>query len=251
MLWKDLYYVMVMTANNKHGPLDFIPLHSRRILLFTKAPIAGRVKSRLGDVVGQEMAAALHVAMIKDLLANLHQYLDIITVYLDHLEPLPLPFDERAQFSVRKQRGDNLGERMANAFDETFRQGIRSAIIIGSDLPYLTPSVLEGYFAKLLETAMVLGPTVDGGYYVIGFTRRSFNPSVFDNIEWSTNSVLGKTMNIAQDQGLSVFLGPRLRDIDTFDDLKMIMENASSYPPMKYLMEVYHTCERREPVSKP
>jgi rSAM/selenodomain-associated transferase 1 len=225
---------------------DFIPPHSKRILLFTKAPVVGRVKSRLGDVVGQEMAAALHSAMVKDLLANLHNYLHIITVYVDDIEQISLPFKQPAPFSIRKQRGENLGERMVNAFSETFRQGIHSAIIIGSDLPYLTPYVLEGYFAKLRETSMVLGPTVDGGYYVIGFTHQSFNPSVFENIEWSTNTVLEETVNIAQAQGLCVFQGPRLRDIDTLDDLKMVMENAALRPSMKYLMEVYNSCSRKE-----
>jgi len=231
-----------MTTQKKESSADFIPPHSKRILLFTKAPIVGRVKSRLGDVVGQEMAAALHIAMVKDLLANLHKYLDIITVYIDDIEQIFPPFDQPARFSIKKQRGDNLGERMANAFTETFRQGIHSAIIIGSDLPYLTPYVLEGYFAKLPETSMVLGPTVDGGYYVIGFTHQSFNPLVFDNIEWSTNAVLQETIDIAHAQGLSVFQGRRLRDIDTFDDLKMIMENTTLHSSMKYLMEVYNSC---------
>jgi rSAM/selenodomain-associated transferase 1 len=235
-----------MASQKKEISADFIPPHSKRILLFTKAPIVGRVKSRLGDVVGQEMAAALHIAMVKDLLANLHNYLHIITVYIDDIEQISLPFDQPARFSIKKQRGENLGERMVNAFSETFRQGVHSAIIIGSDLPYLTPHVLERYFAKLVENSMVLGPTVDGGYYVIGFTHQSFNPSVFENIEWSTNTVLQETINIAQAQGLSVFQGPRLRDIDTFDDLKMIMENTALHSSMKYLMEVYNSCSRRK-----
>lgn len=109
---------------------------------------------------------------------------------------------------------------MKNAFKSVFNayseQDTCKVVIIGSDCPYLTPSIMDDAFFCLEQADFVVGPTYDGGYYLLGM--KIFTPNIFDDIEWSTESVFDQTIDKIKNQGSTFQLLPTLHDIDTEDD---------------------------------
>lgn len=123
-----------------------------------------------------------------------------------------------SQFHKQVQRGETLGQRMTNAFTEVFRN-VQSAIIIGSDCPELEVSIINEAFEALQNNDVVIGPSTDGGYYLLGM--RKCQTALFDNIPWSTSSVLEETLKKCDDLSLEVHTLTTLHDIDTIEDLKL------------------------------
>ncbi len=124
---------------------------------------------------------------------------------------------------VMPQSTGDLGERMHSLFTSLFAAGARAVVLIGSDLPAITPSIVAAAFERLDRDlgALVLGPAADGGYYLIGATRV---PPVFDRIEWGSDAVLAQTRAAAAIAGLRVSLVNRLADVDTPDALERVAE---------------------------
>lgn len=120
-------------------------------------------------------------------------------------------------FQKRLQQGDGLGDKMKNAFERIFKTH-KKVVIIGSDCATLTAKIIADAFEKLAIFPFVIGPATDGGYYLLGMNR--FSPAVFDNIEWSTSSVLSKTLEIIKHLGKPYYLLPELPDIDRKEDWK-------------------------------
>ncbi len=118
------------------------------------------------------------------------------------------------------QMGENLGEKMKNAFTEAFSMNFKKVLLIGSDIPDLPLEFIEEAFRSLHEKDAVIGPSVDGGYYLIGFKDITFLPRAFEKIPWSTDRVFDETMKIFESKRLAVHTLPRLRDIDTVEDLR-------------------------------
>jgi len=116
------------------------------------------------------------------------------------------------------QEGGSLGERMANAFNNAFSEGYRNAVIIGTDCIEITDDLISKAFHSLSKTEVVLGPTEDGGYYLIGLTK--IVNKIFDGIQWSTKRVLTQTLDnlMAIDQNYQLL--ETLRDIDTIRDIR-------------------------------
>jgi hypothetical protein len=124
------------------------------------------------------------------------------------------------------QNGGNLGERMKNSFTDVFTKGFRRAILIGSDSPDLPKRYIEQAFSILQTQNTVLGPTVDGGYYLIGFNTDTFTPSVFEDISWGNQTVFQETMMKIKQAHRSFGLLPIWSDVDTIADLKHLMQRA-------------------------
>jgi rSAM/selenodomain-associated transferase 1 len=118
------------------------------------------------------------------------------------------------------QRGEDLGERMKNGFVEAFAMNFKRVVLIGSDIPGLPLEFIEEAFAFIREKDSVIGPSLDGGYYLIGFNDKKFSPGVFEGIPWSTGRVFEGTMKILEREGLTVHTLKPLRDIDEIDDLR-------------------------------
>ena len=106
---------------------------------------------------------------------------------------------------------------MFNAFSEILKTHER-AIIIGSDCPTLTTEILELAFEKLQAHDFVVGPSTDGGYYLLGFGQNNVNDFVFKNMDWSTDKVLPTTLKRIKNNGKTVFLLPELTDVDEEKD---------------------------------
>jgi hypothetical protein len=117
---------------------------------------------------------------------------------------------------------------MKNAFVEVFSEGFESALLIGSDIPGLPKTFAHAAFAPLGDHDTVIGPSLDGGYYLIGVNRHTFAPVAFEGIEWSTPDVFARTIETFKKLNLRLFLLPFCRDIDTIDDLKAFYSDRSN-----------------------
>ncbi len=193
----------------------------QKILLFVKYPEPGKVKTRLESLLDKKDIAHLYVCFVMDLLETLEDSGYLVDVRYDPPEKkreMALLFGER--YLYRPQEGADLGERMKNAIQSSFTEGMNSVVLIGSDLPDLPRSVLQEAFSSLETKDGVLGPSVDGGYYLVGFRKKGFWPAAFDGIPWSTDLVLSETMKRFSAAGRTLHLLPSGRDLDTPDDLQ-------------------------------
>jgi len=189
----------------------------RRLAVFARSPVPGRVKSRLTPALPARLAAALYSGLLADtFLAAAGAAADERWVcWAD--EPGPAP----GGFRSRTQRGDDLGERLRNAFEALLAADADRALIVGSDTPALTPAHLEEAFAALATHDVVLGPSDDGGYWCIGLGRAA--PELFRDIPWSTRDVLTRTLVRAHGAGLRVATVRTLADLDTPHDLALLL----------------------------
>jgi rSAM/selenodomain-associated transferase 1 len=212
------------------------------MLLFVKSPEKGKVKSRLSEAIGEEMALALYKHFVLDTVATLKKERRPFKVCF-------YPADSREMvvgwlgngLAYMPQLGEDLGKRMENAFHQIFSEGFSRAIIIGSDIPDLPVTVLHEALESLKTSDAVIGPAVDGGYYLIGFRADTFLPDVFDGQAWSTDSVFGDTMALFERSAYRVHRLPEWRDVDTFEDLKALLVRTETGEfgtsgTMKYLI---------------
>ncbi len=201
------------------------------ILLFVKAPLPGQVKSRLAAVLGNAVVLELYRNFVLDLLQAV-DHTGLPSVIFHH------PPDAAGEIAdwlgseriYKGQQGKDVGERMEQAFRDTFSGGCSRVVLIGSDIPDLPCHVLAGAFDALERHDAVIGPAEDGGYYLIGFRRETFLPEVFRGIPWSTNTVFQLTIGILERAGQTVHHLARWRDVDTTDDLRDLMRRNLHTP---------------------
>lgn len=190
------------------------------LVVFVKAPVPGRVKTRLRPPLSFAQAARLYRAFVKDTLASAAKVpgTGVKVAYAPSDDHPALDWiDSRARPGFFLQQGADLGRRLENAFAKCFSAGADKTVIIGSDTPHLGPGLMEKAFSALDRADVVLGPAKDGGYYLIGL-RRS-RPLLFENIPWSTGKVFTETAARARRARMKVFPLPALFDIDTASDL--------------------------------
>jgi len=189
--------------------------------VFARRPEPGRVKTRLTPALPPEMGLELYCGMLEDVLeAAARSSADRRYLYWD--EPggrmeLSIP----PGFRETHQAGSDLGERLERAFEELLPSSADRAIVVGTDCPELDVALLDRGFGSLGSAELVLGPARDGGYYLVGLTRRA--PAIFRGISWSTDRVLEQTLDRAREAGLSSTLLPRLPDLDTPEDLARLI----------------------------
>lgn len=191
------------------------------VVLFVRLPVPGRVKTRLAAGLGAEGACHLYQAMVADILDALGNCGLPIHLWYDEGDDRAVPQAWRdAAARVQRQRGGDIGERMAAACADCFAGGTDQAILIGSDIPDLDSETIRAAQAALATQDAALSPAIDGGYGLIALKRERFRPEVFKAILWSTGDVLRITWQRFAAFGLTVGLLPALRDIDTLDDLR-------------------------------
>jgi len=191
------------------------------ILFFVKYPEKGKVKSRLSSNLDENFTINLYKMFVKDLLFTLNKtkYSKIVCYHPDKfIDKFKNWLGKRYNFYP--QKGDNLGQRMNSCFEYAFDQGFKKVIVIGSDSPDLTTNLIDKAFLDLNKNDSVIGPTYDGGYYLLGFKKNSYLPRVFEGISWSTETVFDETMNQLNNKKLKTKVLIYWRDIDTIEDLK-------------------------------
>ncbi len=187
----------------------------RLLMIFAKNPRPGEVKTRLAESVGDRRARSIYLRLLRRTRRVASRTEADRQIWFSR-PPTESERWPRSRFVERLQEGDNLGSRMRNAFREAFEEGYGRVVIIGSDCPGLNTDHLEEAFEKLGAHQAVLGPSADGGYYLLGMNR--FYPGLFDGIPWSTGRVLEKTLGKTESLGLEIHRLPQLNDVDTEAD---------------------------------
>lgn len=204
------------TDGDNEMSLDFhFPTSKKALIIFTRNPELGKCKTRLAKTIGDENALEVykfllsHTADIsKDIKADRYVF------YSEHIKREDL---WSADFFRKKlQKGDNLGERMQNAFMELLEMGYEKVLIIGSDLLDLDATIVNDAYAQLEFNDVVIGPAIDGGYYLLGM--KNLYHTLFTNKDWGTSTVLNDTLSDLKNS--TVHLLKELNDIDTFEDMQ-------------------------------
>jgi len=195
------------------------------LLYFVRYPEPGRVKTRLARAASPEWAAAFYAAMAEDLLDRLCGGLgaDVVVCFT----PSSRGPEVRAWLGPERrflaQRGKGLGERMANAFADAFSRGYDRAVLTGSDIPGLAPGIVSEAFGALTPGRAVLGPALDGGYYLVGFHGGGFASEVFEESAWGGPGVYARAVERLGSAGKTVATLEPLADVDTVDDLRAML----------------------------
>ena len=184
-------------------------------IVFVRNPELGKVKTRLAKTIGDKKALNIYILLIKHTESVLQKVSsDKVVYYSEEIQSNDL-WSNRC-FQKKLQKGNDLGERMQHAFEMAFKEGYEKVVIVGSDLFDLKAVHIENAFKALENHDLVIGPSLDGGYYLLGM--KVLHPAVFKNKQWGTDSVLETTLkNLEQE---NVKLLEALNDIDTFDDLQ-------------------------------
>lgn len=204
---------------------------SRRLILFTRYPEPGKVKTRLIPAAGPAGAAALQRWMSERVLAAALALTAKMPVTLEirYTGAVAALFQEWLRLPaahLQPQGTGDLGARMERASREAFARGAAQVILLGADCPALTGEVLAEGFRRLVFSDLVAGPASDGGYYLLGMTRHV--PEIFSNIPWGSGEVLAETLRRVSSSRLDVALLETLPDIDRPEDLRLI--SAYGFP---------------------
>ncbi len=199
------------------------------LVIFSRYPEPGRTKTRMIPVLGAIGAADLQHQMTEHTLNIVNQWTaqSSVNVFLFYTGGnLALMKNWlRDQYGYVKQGGGDLGERMKEAFAWSFQANLKKVMIIGIDCPDLTPAILQQGLEQLETHDLVLGPALDGGYYLIG--AKQLIPELFKDIPWGTSEVLAKTKAIAAQCHLTTaFLAP-LADVDRPEDLPLFQKYST------------------------
>jgi rSAM/selenodomain-associated transferase 1 len=201
------------------------------LIVFVKAPRPGAVKTRLAADIGEDAACEAYKIMLQTVLERVSLLRNVQLRFSPDDAGSEMKPWTRTGWSVAPQGGGDLGERLRRAFSDAFAAGMERVAIIGSDCLDLTMADVEQAWAALDESDVVLGPALDGGYWIIGL--RNVVPSLLEEIPWGTETVLKKTLRVAEKAGLRVRLLRELRDIDTSEDWRAYLAGnsfASSAP---------------------
>jgi uncharacterized protein len=201
------------------------------IVVFVRSPEKGTVKTRLTAVLDEDTVLDLYRRFVLDLLETLSRTtfdLRICFHPADAGRKLANWLGEKYVYLA--QQGGDLGERLENAFRAAFTSGFRSVVIIGSDSPDLPREILVEAFNSLTSKDAVIGPAMDGGYYLIGFNSGLFLKEVLTGIEWGTPTVFRRTVDILSKRGCNVQVLPSWPDIDTYEDVLAFMRRHELMP---------------------
>jgi len=192
------------------------------LILFYKYPEKGKIKTRLAQSVGDQHAFEIYNCMLNDLYTTAGKT-SVIKIAASTL-PGGIPAGKPV-YDTFLQEGTDLGEKMLNAFRKVFSLGYSRAILSGSDCPEITAELFDEAFDTLTDHDYVIGPASDGGYYLIGMKREVLNPSVFQDIPWSTSRVLDTTAGRLNAERYRYKLLEELNDVDTLDDVETLLSN--------------------------
>lgn len=187
------------------------------VIIFVRNPVAGRVKTRLARGIGDEKALQVYTLLLRHTLhITRNLSCDKLVYYADEIPEQDLWTEEG--FQRYRQAAGDLGERMHMAFEDAFAQNYKKVLIIGSDCYQLSSAIILNAFGRLDEHDAVIGPTFDGGYYLLGMKKPA--EAFFRHKTWSSDTVFRDTLRDAEALNLSVFTGQKLHDVDEAADLE-------------------------------
>jgi len=197
--------------------------------MYGKYPEPGRVKTRLAAHIGEKEAAYLYGLFVKDIFDICSRGSWELSL---HFAP---PTDENlirnwlpGQYFFHEQQGINLGDRMSESLSHEIKNGASRVLLIGTDIPQLSECLLRKAFDDLEKYDSVIGPSEDGGYYLIGFNSKMYTPDIFKGIPWSSPHTFEAQLERLHLKKLSCALQPVLVDIDTVEDLRLFYRGSHS-----------------------
>lgn len=214
------------------------------IIVFTRFPVEGKVKTRLAKNMGNKFAVSFFRACaehtFKELLKVEEMGSDLFLFCSEENEIEQLMKWAGNNFKYYSQQGSNLGIKMYNAFNTVFKKGYKKAIIIGTDAPDISTNIMQSAISALDNYSVVIGPANDGGYYLLGFKSKLID--LFSGIEWSTDSVFDNTIEKLNNSEINYFMLDELTDIDTLEDLQYWRKHykGDDVHPVKVFLESYN-----------
>ncbi len=215
-------------------------------VVFAKWPEPGRVKTRLHGLLTPQRAAELHLACIADTIAKIslvpgcRKWLRVAATPARALE-LHRQLDLSSRWRIGTQRGRDLGARLEDAFQSAFRSGFRRVMVVGTDTPWMETSLVLRAFQMMRVADTVIGPTLDGGYYLVA--ARKLIPGMFRSIPWGTRHVLDRTLAAIRKAHASFRLLHRDFDLDRPADFErareLLRENEKRAPRLAHWMKTW------------
>jgi rSAM/selenodomain-associated transferase 1 len=185
------------------------------ILVFVRNPELGKVKTRLAKTIGDSNALTVYTILLQHTESVLNAISgDKVVYYSEEVQHSDLWCE--TVYQKKLQKGADLGARMEDAFETAFKNSYENVVIVGSDLYDLNPTHIEDALKALEHHDVVIGPSIDGGYYLLGMKK--LYPAIFKNKQWGTDSVLETTLKDLDPQNVKLL--EALNDIDTYEDLK-------------------------------
>lgn len=205
------------------------------LIIFVKYPEPGKVKTRIGKIIGIEKAADLYSSLANHIVSSLinsNSYQISVSFTPGNRINLIKSWFDNSDIDYFPQDGSSLGERISNAFEHSFSNGYKNSIIVGSDCIALNKEIVTSAFHYLdNDSDCVIGPTYDGGYYLIGLRSKNY-PYIFKEISWSSDSVFVETINKINCLKLKSIILEKLNDVDNIDDLNdNVIELVRNYYP--------------------
>lgn len=205
---------------------------NKSLIIFVRTPALGRVKTRLARDVGPEKALSLYRAFVVQVVGAARRWREqdpdqhpdqtcrILIAYTPG-DGGPVLREWLGQdLEYLPQAGRDLGERMANAMASAFELGADQAVLVGSDIPDLEAGHISEAFSALAKADAVLGPSADGGYWLVGGKKDRFRARLFEKMAWGSDRVFRDTVSRAQALGLTLAPLAQLQDVDTPADLE-------------------------------
>jgi uncharacterized protein len=194
----------------------------KAVVVFTKVPERGAVKTRLQRKIPAYLVEELYIAFLTDTLEKLRDHFPYVAYWPPNkMQALWTLLGERKYL---QQRGADLGEKLANVFSDFYKMGVRDLAIVGCDAPTMKAQDVEDAFGKMDSADVVLGPAHDGGFWLIG--GRGFRKELFDGVDWNGTDAYEKVWGNASSHGLKTATLPLLRDVDTPEDLDAVWSSG-------------------------
>lgn len=210
-----------------------------RVIVFARYPKPGRAKTRLIPRLGERGAAELSRQLAEHTLKQAEKFCQkndaALEVRFEGGDEVSMKEWLGHDFMLSYQDDGDLGDRMCHAFEDAFCEGVKRAVIIGTDCPEIDRSVIRNAFTALEDHDLVLGPANDGGYYLIGLKKNI--PQLFENMKWGSDQVLEQTRRTAKSINVSTKLLPVLSDVDRPEDLS-VWDEVRNKPAIPYISVV-------------
>ncbi|MBW1932875.1 MAG: TIGR04282 family arsenosugar biosynthesis glycosyltransferase [Deltaproteobacteria bacterium] len=230
-------------------------MKEKGLIVFIRYPEKGRVKTRLAQYLGDDLTLDLYKHFLVDILTMCRMIdAEIMIAYSisEQRKDEVLFFSERYMHFC--QKGDDLGQRMFHALCEAAERGCKKCILIGSDIPDLPAAIINNAYNALNSSDITLGPSTDGGYYLIGFCSERIDHRIFNKVKWGTSSVLKDTLENIKKTGMSFFLLQEWSDIDELytdiDELYTLKRYYSRYKQRKKMFSTMEFLEHNKGIFK-
>lgn len=193
-------------------------MNEKALIIFTRVPIPGQTKTRLMPFLDGDQCARLHTCFLKDILQKVQRVDATLFLFYTPRDEKDLLRDAVGdKITCLPQYGEDLGQKMKHAIGSVLRLGFEKVILMGSDIPHIHPETLNNAFDNLEQKDIVIHPTFDGGYYLIGMKREY--ESIWQIERYGTNTVIYDTLQHMKNEHLSTAVGQMYYDVDDKEDL--------------------------------